>query len=249
MPVKKAISRRNDQAAARSKDDGLSSRVDLRLFDLHDWFNLLTLPIVIFFNLQYFSTCTDWSQPGWGGLPLLANKSLQAATFGQTTNYWAFQTYVLIDTLWLILYPRSVPSAPAIIYHHLGVLVGWNMPLLNQYWAFWASLAALIEMNTFFLILKRQQGKDFILVHALFYATWVFWRCIVYPVAFVYFSIDYYNFSVYQNSHNFLHSGLALQVLIAFLNLLNAWWTWDLVRKTFWSRSDHGQSDRVKGAL
>lgn len=216
-----------------AKIPNASNSIDIVLFNRHDAFNLIFIPICLVVNIIYFSTTAEVTFTEGSFLPSIVNKSLNAETFGVSLNYWVFQLYVIADTLWLILYPKSVPSAPAIIYHHLGVLVGWNMPIFDQQWSFWASLAALIESNTFFLVLKRQQGKDIWAVHALFYITWILWRCIVYPLCLVYFSIDYYTYSTKQ-SHTFLNSGLALEVLLLFLNILNIKWTFDLVSK--WGR-------------
>lgn len=223
--------------------------VDLVLFDRHDLFNLVALPIIVVINVYYFKTTYKLHFASQNSWPIFENTSLDAVKWVKSTNYWSFQIYVIVDTLWLVLYPQSVPSASAILYHHLGVLVGWNMPAFDQYWAFWAALAALIEMNTFFLVLKRQQGKDVYLVHVLFYTTWVLMRNIVYPICLIFFTRDYYlhSLSEYSSSGKTVAacSGIFLELLIIFLNILNTQWTYDLIRK--WVRND--SHSKVKQGL
>lgn len=229
--------------------------VDEVLFNRHDLFNLVVLPAVVLMNVLYFQTTfTLHVAPGGGNnstWPLFENTSLEAERWTESLNYWSFQAYIIVDTIWLVLFPQSVSSASGIIYHHLGVLVGWNMPAFDQYWAHWASLAALIELNTFFLVLRRQHGKDIYAVHALFYATWVLMRNIVYPICLVSFSRDYYTHSLgeYGGSGSPVAalSGFFLEALIVFLNILNTQWTYDLVKKTM--RKDRDPSIKEKQGL
>lgn len=203
------------------------------LMDSHDMFNLLTLPFCIYLNFCYFVDCLDfkWAPGSW--TPVISNNSNAATVYVNSLNFWAFLAYLVVDTLWIMIWPTSVPSAPQLVFHHIGTLVGWVSPLWEQRWAFWSALAAMVEINTFFLILKRQGGKDYLIVHVLFYASWVLLRCVVYPIGLFYFSVEFWNYSQ-KHPMSFLNSGLGMFLLICFLNALNTRWTWDLAKKLIW---------------
>ena len=236
--MKADVKSKIDDKKAKAKAVVPDSKVDDVLFDRHDAFNLVALPIVVILNLLYFQTTytLDFSASHGSGWPRFENTSLAAVPWADSANYYSFMLYVLLDMLWLILYPRSVSSAGPIVYHHVGVLVGWTMPLFDQHWAFWAALAAMIEVNTFFLVLRRQQGRDLLIVHVLFYLTWGLMRVVVYPLCLLFFSIEYVTHSLaeYRATGGFTAalSGLSLELLLLFLNALNASWTLDLARKT-----------------
>ena len=235
----------------------------------HDVFNLVSLPLLVGLNLVYFLGCSELRWPGY--LPAVRNISLDSTTcttYAQSWDFWAFNIYLLVDTAWLVIFPSSVPSAAPLIYHHIGTILGWYSPLFDQRWAFWSSLAALVEFNTWILILKRQYGKDVWLVHFAFYVSWVVLRLLVYPIGLVVFAQEYWAalaelpFSPFSPSSlssllsSFISSSAAgsasaaaaaaaasalgtavsggvMLLLIAFLNLLNGWWTWDLLTKHF----------------
>jgi hypothetical protein len=67
--------------------------------------------------------------------------------------------YILVDTTWLILFPRCVMLAQAILIHHALLLLTWVIPIYCwSGWEFYMSAALIVELNTFFLIAKRRVG-------------------------------------------------------------------------------------------
>jgi len=230
-----------DRLTGVGQDLGASEEsVKDKLIRWHDYFNLLCLPVVISLNLSYFLHVTRFSLEG-NYLQITNIAENSPSKYAESLNFWVFNTYILVDTLWIIISPDSVPSAPPLIFHHFGTMIGWVSPVFHQRWAFWSSLAALVETNTFFLILKRQQGRNVLIVHVLFYVTWVLLRLLVYPIGLVIFSREYLEYSR-QHPRGFLNSGLCMEMLILFLNVLNFNWTIDLVSKQWYKSKAKSKS-------
>jgi len=83
-----------------------------------------------------------------------------------------------------------------LILHHLCALAAINLPLLEQRWALWVAAGILVEINAFFIFLRRQQGwRDVWLVHAAFYMTWGILRCALYPLGLALVANDYLAYS------------------------------------------------------
>eukprot|EP01040_Poterioochromonas_malhamensis_P001084 gene1084-1149_t len=186
----------------------------------HDIFNLLVLPLVIGANCLYLFESYDWY---W-------------------IQFWSFFLYILVDTLWLIIKPRSVVSPCAIIAHHIVCIIGWVLPALyDQIYADWVSYGLLVEVNTWFLIARRT-WKDVAFFGFCFYLCWFTLRLIMYPVIL-------YRFSklIYEKGFSEVHYTAFIQwVFMVALTSLNYKWTLDMVIKMFGDRSK-GASEDKKG--
>ena len=192
----------------------------------HDMFNLLALPIVIATYLSYLGL--SWEREE--ALHHLAREALHH------TYLYTFFGYIIIDFIWIILWPKCVASPKVILAHHIVVLLGlygmFNIDIMNI-----GCHGTLIEVNTFFLILKRQYHvkagnkctptpiktgergtptpiKN--IIDFLFYFTWI--TCRICPSLFV-----LYNFSITNHTMS--------TILIIILNALNLKWTFDLITK------------------
>jgi len=116
----------------------VNSQVDDRLNEIHDYFNILTLPLICYLHAWHmnilYSQPTDEDRITWLSLPRESANS-------QAWNclYWAFFVYITADTFWIILYPRCVASPKVIIAHHLVCSVGWQMVQVWPGWEFYAS--------------------------------------------------------------------------------------------------------------
>ena len=65
--------------------------------------------------------------------------------------------YILLDTLWIWSVPDALPSCPnTILAHHIATAALVMAPLFRPELAIYACLDGLVEVNTFFLILRRQ---------------------------------------------------------------------------------------------
>lgn len=178
-------------------------------FRYHDIFNLIALPIVCITNITY-----------------LVDTASERYFYLQ---YFCFVVYVLTDTLWLIMKPNSVSSAATILPHHFICLVGWNITLINKSLARWISLAVLVEINTFFLIARRNVRENKFIAFC-FYFTWILIRCIIYPSIFVIIIMNY--IEEYKKNFIILNSSCLALVLGFCLVYLNFKWTVDLYRKS-----------------
>lgn len=181
----------------------------------HDYFNLAVLPIICGVNLLYLF-CGD----GY-----------------YVTQYWMFLLYMAVDALWLVLIPQTVPSPVTIVAHHLVCLLGWNIPrFADGRYQNWLSLGLLVEINTWLLTARRNLPARNAVLEVLFYLTWVAFRVILYPVALVLFIGEFLAESEMRGTY--LHPGLLLLCLMLLINGLNAKWSCDLVRKTFFKHPD-----------
>lgn len=182
--------------------------VDVKWHQRHDYFNLAVLPIVCAATIYYLSVdCSLYM-----------------------VQYHVFLWYMVFDTVWLVLVPNSVASPGTIIAHHAVCLVGWNIPVFFDYrYAELLSLGPLVEINTWFLIARRN-FKGVHVLNLLFHTTWVALRMIMYPVVLVLFVLQYAEES--REFQTWLHAGFLVLVLMVVINILNLKWSVDLYSKT-----------------
>lgn len=135
----------------------------------HDIFNLLVLPGIIILDFKYLLG---------GSLDQYYNP-----------NFWVFfwytVTYVIADMIWVALFQKSVKSPPTIIMHHAVTLLYLGVPAYNPLTRYVMAADLLVELNTWFLILRRQpiarHGVLQVVNSCLFYLSWFSTRCIAYP--------------------------------------------------------------------
>lgn len=191
--------------------------IDEIWFRRHDIFNLIALPLVSFFNIVYLISIIFFR----------VNHVTQLSLY--YTEYAIFQAYLTIDTLWLLLKPNSVASASSILPHHIISMFGWNTPFIFDIkYSFLMSIGILVEMNTFFLILRRNCNKN-IIIEFLFYASWFTIRCGVYPYYLLQTAWEYMNVCKY--SMKIWHHELLIFLVVLVLTILNGKWTIDLISK------------------
>jgi hypothetical protein len=192
----------------------------------HDIFNLSILPIFCVLNCIY----------------LFGNSNL----FYWYLQFWFFNYYVIIDTIWLILIPQSVPSPFIILIHHGIVLFGWNIPLLatptflntiygnHLPYGRWTAFAALVEFNTVFLTAKRIWKHNKI-IEMLFFLSWISIRNVFYPYLFLSFIRNVYYHECWENGYfqiKFDYSFLLISSVL-FLIGLNFKWSYDFYCKIY----------------
>ncbi|KAI3425329.1 hypothetical protein D9Q98_009093 [Chlorella vulgaris] len=129
---------------------------------VHDWVNLVLVPII--------------------GLMTIAGLSGQLDPSHVTH---AFLAYVLGDFVWVALQPEAVPSLPTVILaHHVVTFVLLCVPLRHPHLHWYTCVDGLVELNTFFLIARRQWHSR--AARKLF--SWLYWssfltmRMVLYPL-------------------------------------------------------------------
>ena len=176
----------------------------------HDLFNLIALPIVSASNLSYLILREDrllWTQ------------------------FYLFAAYLVADSVWVAICPRSVASPSTIMIHHVVCLIGWIVPHLSDpSLAFWTGLGILVEINTIFLIARRFFGRT-ILMEIIFYSTWIGLRLILFPTALYLFYFECARYTALESKGNWLNTGVFILLIMVFLNVLNLKWSWDLFFK------------------
>lgn len=185
--------------------------VDPVWFYYHDFFNLVTLPGICLLNIYYLLWDDNQYYP----------------------QYTAFFIYLLVDTTWLVVKPNSVASAASVLPHHLICIVGWNIPtLIDMSYAHFISIGVLVEINTFFLIARRNWRSN-IFLELGFYVSWFAIRCVVYPVCWIIVVRRYLAECSKDPSlgESCINAGILVILLFTFLNFLNFKWTFDLLRK------------------
>jgi hypothetical protein len=139
-----------------------------RARDYHDYFNIISLPIVcalnaLCWNFQDASlasfTSVDGIESMWRGY--IGDPTVDLTR--DPSHFYRFTfvsiLYVFLDLAFVILLPKCVRSPSTIIIHHVVTL--WYMTTsLNRsmHWAMGACLS--VEINTWFLILRRVINKD-----------------------------------------------------------------------------------------
>lgn len=196
--------------------------LDPRQHKIHDYFNLIVLPFVCISNILYLSTVSlrAFDIVHW-------LRDHEDATF--SVHYFVFLAYIVVDTTWLACIPSAVVSPRQILMHHLATIYGWALPVMNPQWRVWCSLGVLVEINSWFLMARRQFRSSEKLIPILFYTTWVLLRIVMYPAILFHFFYVYLETS--ESLGYFTHSGLSLLLLMIALNILNYSWSYDLLCK------------------
>lgn len=175
----------------------------------HDYFNLFALPAVIYTSLQFIY-------------------------HGSIEYLWVYvmvmSVYIFVDTIWVLVIPKCVASPITISLHHVVVLVGLvTLLYLEATVARRCGCGGLIEINTFFLIARRN-FRDVTVLNVIFYITWIPIRCIMGPWLSYTLLQDILNFDDSLYSHQFI-ALVVMSIILLFLNLLNGQWTYDLFKK------------------
>lgn len=91
-------------------------------------------------------------------------------------------TYIVADLVWIAIEPTCLPSLPKVIMaHHVVTLVLLSFPLRYPEFGLYTCLDGLAEVNTYFLIARRQYKQWATVCDVLYWATFVPFRIVLYP--------------------------------------------------------------------
>mmetsp|Transcript_14071 Transcript_14071/g.47632 ORF Transcript_14071/g.47632 Transcript_14071/m.47632 type:complete len:230 (+) Transcript_14071:66-755(+) len=197
----------------------LKPLADLDANKRHDVFNLAALPVVI---LATFAFVT-----GRIGFPMLL-----AASY----------SYFLADLLWVWMDPSCVKSPGVIAGHHLLTLGYMLLPAFDPSLREYMAWCLTVEINTFFLILRRLWRRK--VVSVCFYVTWITIRLCLYPALVVEFANLY---AEQLRRGRYVHHLALPPLLQGVLCLLNIKWTIDLVRSKISMLRDQKSYQPSKG--
>lgn len=143
------------------------------------------------------------------------------------------RTSLLPRRIVLRLFPyTSFPPCISLSKHHKITLVYLIAPVFFRKYAWFMGAVLSVEINTWFLILRRVIYKSKVhpiiseTVSFCFYATWIAIRCIVYP--FVFFDMIRLYVEKVQETGIFFHLPMVVIPVHMMLCLLNLKWTYDL---------------------
>ncbi len=109
-------------------------------------------------------------------------------------------TYILADLLWIWLQPTCLPSLPKVIMaHHAVTLVLLSFPLRFPEFGVYTCLDALAEVNTYFLIARRQYKQWAGVCDVLYWVTFIPFRLVLYPGLLVPFAQSLAGYSLLDN--------------------------------------------------
>lgn len=192
----------------------------------HDAFNVIALSLICVVNVVFMYRTTEIEKIG---TPQLGADTVDLfyVLFG------VFSAYLAIDTTWIIVQPKCIPSSPAaILIHHLATFLITLVPFNDTQFSWHMGLALLVEFNTVFLTLKRnmQKGSPLqVLFEVLFYVSWVVLRLGMLP-GFVWFLVrEHQRYNLIVGSY--VNMMLGAVILSAIITGLGFKWTFDLVIK------------------
>lgn len=179
----------------------------------HDILNLVSIPIIVGLNINVF---LNWD----------------VLTFAFYIK--AFILYCFIDTVWLILKPKSVASPTTIFYHHIATIAGLVAVLnVGPEFIIIGAAGGLIEINTFFLIARRNYQSSAIL-NALFFASWVIIRLFLGPwILYTAINLVQKHYDALNEYPIHLIEAITIVLVTIGLNILNFKWSYDLIVKQF----------------
>jgi len=135
---------------------------DLKAWQVHDLFNLATLPVAIALVGLAFSRA-GYRKP----LALFMG------------------IYMAIDALWILLRPDVVRAPGVLLAHHAATVLLVGHTLVHPAHLSWVASFAVVEINTWLLIARRHVGRASARVRAIlavaFYATWIGIRVLWFP--------------------------------------------------------------------
>ena len=196
----------NPTLLAASHKTGVSPRMEASEKDvfwngqrLRDYWNLALIPGLIAFTIAGITTL-QWNAP---------------------LGVFMF-TYIALDGLWIAIQPHIVGSPNTLIGHHLATMLIVAHALANPLHTRYISWMTIVEVNTFFLILKRHVSHP--IIELAFKLSWAAIRIIWFPIVAVYFS-----FFIGGWGTGWISLGRRLSVCgcLCGLAMLQLQWTWN----------------------
>jgi len=192
--------------------------------DNHDFFNLVALPFVIVacgINYEF---------------PSGAYKG------GHFWIMWATSIlYFFLDLSWVITVPISVKSPDVIVKHHIVAMFYLLSPIIYPKYRWLMGALLSVEINTWFLICRRIVYRSYYCrsypavnpiitnsVSTLFYITWIYVRCYLYPHILVLFM--YMWKEQIDSTGKYFRGELIFIPIHIVLCILNLKWTHDLFK-------------------
>eukprot|EP01036_Dinobryon_divergens_P029853 gene29853-39017_t len=209
----------------------------------HDFFNIVVLLFICSLNIYFLSLTTDISLLGTDEL---ASEPYHRFLF--KLSLYLFIAYVVFDTFWVVLIPSCVLSNPtSILFHHLVTLVMTLVPFVHQQFGWHFGACILVEVNTFFLTLRRNLSRGtaaYAISDILFYVSWVVLRLVLFPWLTLFYIREYIRFSTHAQTYfNLVLITPCLQTIVTMMSFM---WTVDMLKKQFGKSKQPRQQQKEK---
>lgn len=196
------------------------------MFRAHDVYNMVYLSAISAMDLYYLFQSTDIS--------LIGTPDIGQQHIPQFLLLWkAFMIYMIIDSVWITLYPRIAPSgAKIVLAHHVVTILYAFVPYYVQSLSWHMGIALLNELSTALVTFRRNVQINtplYDLLHNLVLLTWFPIRLGLYPMLCVVIVIEYRRYSSEIGTYlNIVAYGVLAQF---FLTMLSIKWSIDLINK------------------
>lgn len=193
----------------------------------HDHFNIIVISLIIFLDAIFLLKALTCDDSNW----MTSSCPLLCVAFYAV--WFSFGTYLVCDLIWIVQIPNCVASDPnAIIVHHLFTIGLMIIPLYHPELSLVLGIDLMVEVNTLFLTLRRNsdmEGIFFRVCNVMFYATWVIFRLIMFPIVTV---IMFNKFVVISTRTGSYFNLIGLSTLIqAFITTMSVFWTAQMLHK------------------
>ena len=178
------------------------------LIKIHDYFNILILPLIFLVDIYFLSNFSFI----YGHCDFL---------------FWLFLSYILVDLGWILYVPKSVGQMVPIAVHHVLTIIGWSISIYDINVSFATRMFMLVEINTWFNILKRYVKHE--IIYKLFYFTWFLFRIIQIPA--LTYNVTLVGIEYYYRLGTLFNITTPVLICAYILCVLNFKWTYDLVTK------------------
>jgi len=149
---------------------------------IHDVANMAVLPFLVFVTWNALNEIQSWEASH--GFP----EGLDRSNAPLPPSWWwhlaavSFAIYMASDALWIFLRPRSVRSRAVIFCHHFVVGFGYCISYFYLENAIESRYrpcilgASMVEVNTWFLLARRNISSMHMLISTCFYVSWFYYR-------------------------------------------------------------------------
>ncbi|KAA8499657.1 hypothetical protein FVE85_7242 [Porphyridium purpureum] len=200
----------SERTAASGTEAAYREQVE-RLRAFHDYANLVLLPPLVIMDYAYI--LTQWE-------PLLF------------PFFYYTMSYLILDTIFLMVYGYAHRSPRVVILHHLLICLFSPLPYTMPNLRYACMVCFSAELNTFALIARRRAPPNSIwqsIASIVFVVSWFGIRCIVFPIMVYVFWVLWQNEQA--ASGNFWHPSLLAVVIMVALVVMQYMWTVGLVKK------------------
>jgi len=199
---------------------------------LHDNINLIVLFIISAIDIYYLWISTVWADIGTDHL---ADEQHSHTVSKILTG--VFLTYLIFDTVWIIVIPKCVLKKPTeIVYHHLATISLVLIPIYSKQFEWHSAISISVELSTIIMIFRRKFRRgtiSYTIVNIVFYVLFFFYRIVFFPSLVIFYGMEYIRYS--KSIGTWFNPIVIASPLFAVLTFLGFCWVKDILTKIYHS--------------